>query len=210
MAVIVPAVMPTGDEPQLFHDQMDRLGSLGHRVQIDLMDGDFAPHHNTDPSVLWWPEHVAADIHVMYRRPREVVQQLLEKRPNLIILHAEIEDDLLELMYSIREAGVKAGVALLRHSYPSEYRRYIEQADHVLLFAGELGGDGIPELAMLDKVIQVREINPMIEIGWDGGANATNIHQIISNGVDVINVGSALRKADSPQMVFDHLVSLTR
>lgn len=210
MSVIVPAVMPTGDEPQLFHDQMDRLGSLGRRVQIDLMDGDFAPHHNTDPSLIWWPHGVSADVHVMYRQPRAVVEQLIEKRPDLIIIHTEIEDDVLELMHRIHEAGLRAGVALLRHTPVAENRRYIEQADHVLMFAGELGGDGTAELSALDKIAEVRAIKPAVEIGWDGGANETNIHQIVTGGIDVINVGSALRKAAEPGMVFDRLVSLTR
>jgi ribulose-phosphate 3-epimerase len=210
MSIVVPAVMPTGDEPQLFHDQMDRLGLLGRRVQIDLMDGDFAPHHNTDPSDIWWPEGSVADIHLMYRYPREAVRELIEKRPSLIILHVEIEDDVLELLHVIHEAGIQAGVALLRTTPVEENRRYIEQADHVLLFAGELGGDGTAELSVLDKVSEVRAIKPGVEVGWDGGANETNIHQLVAGGVDVINVGGALRKAETPRVVFDRLVSLAR
>lgn len=210
MSIVVPAVMPTGDEPQLFHDQMDRLGLLGRRVQIDLMDGDFAPHHNTDPSDIWWPEGSVADIHLMYRYPREAVRELIEKRPSLIILHVEIEDDVLELLHVIHEAGIQTGVALLRTTPVEENRRYIEQADHVLLFAGELGGDGTAELSVLDKVSEVRAIKPGVEVGWDGGANETNIHQLVAGGVDVINVGGALRKAETPRVVFDRLVSLAR
>lgn len=202
--------MPVDNDPQLFHDQMDALGSLGDRVQIDLMDGDFAPHHNTDPSTLWWPEGVAADIHVMYRYPREIVRQLIEKQPRMIILHVEIQDDLLNLMHIIHEAGIRSGIALLRPTPVPENRRYIEQADHVLLFAGELGGNGEAELAALDKVSEVRAIKPEIEIGWDGGANESNVRLLKSGGIDVINVGGALRRADSPEMVFARLVSLTR
>lgn len=197
--------MATSEDPHEFRAQMERIGGLGERVHIDLMDGDFAPNHNIDPTQLWWPEGVKADIHVMYRHPREVVMQLIELRPHCIILHAEIEDDLLDLLHIIHEAGLNAGVALLRPTPVAENRRYIDQAEYVLLFAGELGMSGQADLTALEKVPEVRMINPMLEIGWDGGANEENVAQLALNGIDVINVGGALRSADSPRTVFEHL-----
>jgi ribulose-phosphate 3-epimerase len=177
-------------------------------MQIDLMDGRFAPHHNTPPEDIWWPEGKLADIHLMYLHPREAVQNLLTKRPNMIIVHAEAHSDMIEVMRQIQEAGIKAGVALLRTTSVDDARDLIEIADHVLLFGGELGGDGIAELASLDKVPRIREIRPDIEIGWDGGANKGNVVLLAGSGIDIINVGGALRKADDPARVFDELVSL--
>ncbi len=208
MSRICPTVMPSSDDPHDFRNMMDRIGSLSNRIQIDLMDGDFAPHRNIEPSKIWWPEGKKADIHLMYRYPAEQIDAISGLRPNMIILHAEADGDLFELMGRIKEAGILAGIGLLKPTTVSSVRHLIEQADHVLLFAGELGSDGTAELSVLDKVPQIREINAMVEIGWDGGANELTVTQLANSGIDVINVGGALRHADKPVDVYNHLVSL--
>lgn len=216
MATICPTIMPTSDDPEVFRDMMSRLGVLSRRLQIDLMDGQFAPHHNTEPENVWWPEGKKVDIHLMYLYPEEAVRVLLTKRPHMIIIHAESQGDLPKVMRLIQEAGVKAGVALLRTTSVEDARELIEIADHVLLFGGELGGDGVAELAALDKVSQVRAVHSnlsddedaQIEIGWDGGANESNVLLIAGSGIDVINVGGALRNAIDPEHVYQKLLSL--
>lgn len=215
MSVICPAIMPTSDSPDNFREAMTRLGVLGERIQIDLMDGQFAPHRNTEPEQVWWPEGKLADIHLMYLYPEEAVRVLTAKRPHMIIIHAEAHGDLPGVMRIIQEAGVKAGVALLRTTHPEDARELIEIADHVLLFGGELGGDGVAELAALDNVAYIQQlhsniadIDARVEIGWDGGANADNVVLIAGAGVDVINVGGALRHADDPRHEYRRLVAL--
>lgn len=208
--------MPTSDDPHVFRNMMERLGSLGPRIQIDLMDGRFAPHRNTDPNSLWWPEGVKADIHLMYLRPEEVIDSLLQLQPHLVILHAEAEGDLAGQIRQIQSAAVKAGVALLRASLVEDHKELIRLADHVLLFGGELGGDGTAELSALDKVAEVRAVfnnisddeDASVEIGWDGGANQDNIRRIADAGIDVINVGGALRKAENPAKAYEELCQL--
>lgn len=216
MAIICPTIMPTGNSPEAFTEMMQRIGVLAPRLQIDLMDGVFAPHHNTIPDHVWWPQGKLADIHLMYQHPEEAVRELLLKRPNMIIIHAEAQGDLPEIMQEIQEAGVKAGVALLRTTNVEDAHDLIQIADHVLLFGGELGGDGVAELGALDKVAQIRELrdnisddeDARIEIGWDGGANEDNALLLAGSGIDVINVGGALRNTEEPAYVYRKLVSL--
>ena len=217
MAIICPTIMPTSDSPEVFSAMMQRLGGLSGRLQIDLMDGVFAPHHNTIPDHVWWPEGKLADIHLMYLHPEEAVRELIMKRPHMIIIHAEAHGNLPGVMREIQEAGIKAGVAILRTTNVRDAQDLIAIADHVLLFAGELGGDGVAELGVLDKVAQVRalyydtsdDVDAHIEIGWDGGANEDNVLLLAGSGIDVINVGGALRNADNPVDTYRKLVSLT-
>lgn len=215
MAIICPAIMPTSDSQEVFDTMMKRLGKVSPRLQIDLMDGHFAPNRNTDPDKIWWPEGIKADIHLMYLYPQEVLSTLIAKRPHMIIVHAETHGNLPEVMRQIQEAGIKAGVALLRATPVEDARELIEIADHVLLFGGELGSSGQAELAALDKVTRVREIHSDlvdidsgIEIGWDGGANESNVLLLTGSGIDVINVGGALRNAEDPEHVYQKLLSL--
>ncbi len=208
MAVIVPTVMATTDDPHVFRNIMENVTSYAKRIHIDLMDGDFAPHRNIASNKIWWPEDVQADVHLMYRRPLEVIDDAVAVLPSMIIIHAEAEGDLVEVMRRIKETGVRAGVSFLRTSNVADYRNLVEQADHVMLFGGELGGDGNGELGALEKIGDVRLINPTAEIGWDGGANSGNIYMIVERGVNVINVGAALRRADDPAGEYAKLVRL--
>lgn len=208
MSVIVPTVMPTTGDPHVFREIVEGVASYARRIHIDLMDGDFAPHRNLAPGLIWWPEGVLADVHLMYRRPIEVIEDALATRPAMVIIHSEAEGDLVEVIRRIKETGVRAGVSFLRTTNVFDHRNLVEQADHVMLFGGELGGDGHGELAALEKISDVREINSTVELGWDGGANSSNIHYIKDRGVSVINVGAALRNAENPAAAFENLVQL--
>ena len=60
-----------------------------------------------------------------------------------------------------------------------------------------------------EKVPIVRSIKQSVEIGWDGGANLENTHIITHAGVNIINVGSAIAKADDPAQAFNDLNTAT-
>ena len=50
-------------------------------------------------------------------------------------------------------------------------------------------------------------MKPELEIGWDGGANKYTMRALAHADLDVINVGSALSKADNPAEVYHELVA---
>ena len=59
----------------------------------------------------------------------------------------------------------------------------------------------------MEKIQLIRNIKPEIEIGWDGGANITNIRALAHADLDVINVGSAISQAENPADMYQQLVS---
>ena len=50
-------------------------------------------------------------------------------------------------------------------------------------------------------------MKPELEIGWDGGANITNVRALAHADLDVINVGSAISMASNPSEAFQELVA---
>ena len=81
-------------------------------------------------------------------------------------------------------------------------------ADHVLIFAGQLGMQGNPaDLMQMEKIPLVRNMKPEVEIGWDGGANMTNVRALAHADLDVINVGAAISQAENPAAAFEELVA---
>lgn len=203
---IVPTILT--DNKQDYRAQAERINVFTRRVQIDVTDGVFAPTQTLDITNVWWPKNWEADLHLMVTNPSEHLDTVLKLSPSLCILHAEANEDLLPSFQVLKEAGIKTGVALLPSTFPGNVEPYIKAADHVLIFAGQLGVQGSPaDLMQMEKIPLVRNMKPELEIGWDGGANMTNIRAIAHADVDVINVGSAISQAPDPAQAFQELVA---
>ncbi len=206
MTVIAPAL--TEETPENFKAQIERLHEFTTRAHIDLSDGEFAPTFLINASQLWWPNEWIVDIHAMVARPSEHVAALINLKPHTIIFHAETSEDILPVLRQIKQAGIKAGIALLKTTVPSTVSDAIKEADHVLIFTGNLGfHGGEASLMQLEKARLIRIIKPDVEIGWDGGANAENAYSLAQGGIDVLNVGGALASAADPQDMYAKLVN---
>ena len=203
---IVPAILT--DNKQDYRAQVERINYFTRRVQIDITDGVFAPYPTLDITNVWWPKNWAADLHLMAANPSTYLDTILKLHPSLCILHAEANEDLLPIFESLKQADIKTGVALLPSTYPGDVKQYIDAADHVMVFAGQLGVQGSPaDLMQMEKIAIIRGMKPEVEIGWDGGANITNVRALAHADFDVINVGSAISQANNPAEVFQSLVA---
>ena len=123
-------------------------------------------------------------------------------------MHAEVQEDLMPMIKSLKEHGIRTGIALLPATFPGDVQNYIEEVDHVLVFAGTIGMQGSQaDLMQTEKIPLIRAMKPELEIGWDGGANITNIRALAHADLDVINVGSALSQSENPAATFEELVA---
>ena len=114
----------------------------------------------------------------------------------------------LPIFEQLKKAGIKTGVAILPTTYPGLVKKYLEVADHALIFAGNLGQQGSKaDILQAEKVKIIRSIKPDIEIGWDGGANLTNVRALANYEVNVINVGSALSQPEDKKAAYEALVA---
>lgn len=203
---IVPSILT--DNKQDYRSQIEKINSFTRRVQIDVTDGVFAPTQTLDITNVWWPNNWAADLHLMATNPSEHLDTILKLNPSLCILHAEASEDLLPVFQKLKDAGIKTGLALLPPTFPGNVKPYIDVVDHVLIFAGQLGVQGSPaDLMQMEKIQLVRSMKPELEIGWDGGANITNVRALAHADLDIINVGSAIARAADPAAAYQELVS---
>jgi len=205
MATIVPTIMvETVDE---FREASERVAPFARRVHIDLSDGEFAPTFLLEESNLYWPPEWEVDVHAMVARPSEHLAKLIEMKPSLIIIHAEVSENIVVLLGRIKEAGIKAGLALLKTTVPATIEEAIKLADHVMIFSGELGKfGGTASMMQLEKVRLIKNINPSVEIGWDGGVNLENAYTLTQGGVEVLNTGGTIATADNPAETYQALV----
>ena len=123
----------------------------------------------------------------------------------MIIVHAEATGDVKTALMQIRQAGIMAGLALLKPTVPRTVEEFIKLADHVMIF-GELGRfGGTASLMQLEKIRLIKAINPNVEIGWDGGVLVDNAYSLVQGGVNVLNAGGVIQKSSDPHAIFSKL-----
>ena len=205
MSIIVPTIMAeTIDE---LRASTEKLQTFVRRVHIDISDGEFTPTFLLNEAQLFWPEGWDVDIHAMVARPSEHLAQLIQLKPSMVILHAEAQEDIVPHLLALKQAGIKAGIALLKTTVPITVQAAIEAADHVMIFSGELGKfGGTASMMQLEKIRLIRKIKPSVEVGWDGGVKVDNAYTLTQGGVDVLNVGGEIANATDPAATYNELV----
>ena len=201
--VIVPAILT--DNKQDYRAQVEKINTFTRRVQIDVTDGAFTPVQTLDVTNVWWPKNWQADLHLMVANPSQHLDTILKLNPTLCILHAEANEDLTPSFNALKDAGIKIGLALLPQTFPGSVKPYIDMVDHVLIFAGQLGVQA--DMMQMEKIPLIRNMKPEVEIGWDGGANMSNVRALAHADLDVINVGAAISQAENPAAAFQALVA---
>ena len=198
---IIPTLL--SNNKQDYRAQAEKINTFCRRVQIDVTDNEFAPETTLDITNVWWPKNWIADLHFMALHPSEDLDIILKLHPSLCILHAEAAENLLPIFAKLKEADIRTGVAIMRQTYPANIKDYILAADHALIFAGSLGKQGgEADLMQMEKIPLIRNMKPEIEIGWDGGANMSNVRALAHADLDIINVGSAISKAKDPAAAY--------
>ena len=203
-AVIAPAIL--AENAAQYKEQVDRITGFVERVHIDISDGEFASTLTVGIQELWAPEGWTIDIHAMVNNLEEYIPKLIALRPHMIIVHAEAMGDVKTALMQIRQAGIMAGLALLKPTVPRTVEEFIKLADHVMIFSGELGRfGGTASLMQLEKIRLIKAINPNVEIGWDGGVLVDNAYSLVQGGVNVLNAGGVIQKSSDPHAIFSKL-----
>lgn len=207
MATIVPTI--TTNDKNLYARQYGLYSQFAKRVQVDICDGIFAPIMLMDESNAWrQPDWAAMDLHMMVMNPSQHLPIVLKLKPSLCIFHAEANENLLPIFATLKQAGIKTGVAILKQTYPGNIAPYIQAVDHVLIFAGKLGQQGgTADMMQTEKVPIIRQIKSEVEIGWDGGANIRNVRALAHSNIDIINVGAAIATSPNPAKAFAELTA---
>lgn len=207
MTVICPTI--TAYDQHEYRRQMELASQLSGRVHIDMMDGEFAPTVSPALEQIWWPHTIKADIHLMYARPMEHLRQLIKLKPHMVIIHNEAEVHHMHFAGELHKENILVGLAVLKDTPIEHAYQIMHSFDQVLIFSGDLGHHGgVADLSLLDKVAKIKTHHPDAEIAWDGGISDKNAEQLVSAGVDVLNVGGFIQKSDKPSERYDTLQNI--
>jgi ribulose-phosphate 3-epimerase len=208
MSIICPTI--TTKDPHVYRDQMEKISLYSEGVHLDFADGVFAPNELLHIDEAWRSDDLVTHAHIMFQKPLEVVDDIINLEADLVILHAE-SDNVKQALEALQENGTRTGIALLPETSAIDLQELEvdDLFDFILVFGGHLGFQGgSADLDQLEKVRRLKELYPDIEIAWDGGVSDENAKQIADAGVDILNVGGYLSKAQNPKRAYDTLVSL--
>lgn len=209
MSTICPTVL--ANTPEKFSEQIAKV-AFAPRIQIDLADDIFTPAETINLNQVYFNDGQITDLHLMFKEPGRWLEAIIALGPHLVIFHAESNiADFQRLTEHIKKFGIKVGLAILPETIIQSQKEKIKIVDHVLVFAGHLGFmGGQADLTQADKAKEIRQIKPDIEIGWDGGANESNIAELSQKGIDVINVGSVIMKSETAEETYQELARLAQ
>lgn len=168
-------------------------------IHVDVMDGHFVPNITFGPPVIkkFRPHtKLPFDVHLMIMHPERYIEDFIGAGADMITVHPESTIHLQRVLRQIKDAGVKAGVAL-NPSTPLYTLEHVgEDMDLLLMMSVNPGFGGqqfIPQI--MDKIDMAHQwiVNehPHIELEVDGGVNLTNIKRLQELGVDTVVMGSA-------------------
>jgi len=172
-------------------------------LHIDVMDGHFVPNLTIGPQVvadIKQETHLFLDVHLMIEKPENMIPAFISAGADLVTIHYEVCPHLHRVVHMIKDAGIRAGVAINPATPASLLDNIIADLDLVLAMSVNPGFGGqsfiprvLPKIATLRKMID--DSSKSIYLQVDGGVNAQTGQQVVSAGADVLVAGSFVFKA---------------
>ena len=167
-------------------------------LHLDVMDGHFVPNLTFGVPIIKQIERISEiplDVHLMVTNPGDYFDALADCGVKYISFHQETVFHAHRLIYSLKEKGIKAGIALNPATPVDTLIPVLPDLDFVLLMSVNPGFGGQSFLPLvLSKIRNLRklseETNPELEIEIDGGVNAENAVELRNAGADILVAGS--------------------
>ena len=169
-------------------------------IHIDVMDGHFVPQLSMGTPIVEACRRTTKlplDVHLMVDRPEDLIASFVQAGADSITVHVEAATHLHHCLQSIRELGVRAGVALNPATPIGAVEEALAHTDLVLIMTVDPGYAGqvlIPPA--LDKVHRLRDLlqatGSTVHLQVDGGINAQTAPQAVRQGADVLVAAQAI------------------
>lgn len=192
---IVPSIL-SADVGRLSEQVQEAESAGADRIQVDVMDGHFVPNLTFGPLVVEAVRRATrlpVEAHLMVERPELFVEMFARSGATLIEVQVEATTSLYRTVQTIRELGVRAGVAINPATPVDALREILPYIDLVNVMTVEPGFGGqkfIPHSP--EKVRRVRDLSSEVEIEVDGGIDAESAPLVVKAGASILVAGNSV------------------
>ncbi|WP_240471557.1 ribulose-phosphate 3-epimerase [Rubritalea marina] len=168
-------------------------------LHLDVMDGHFVDNISFGPQMveaIHESNDIFLDVHLMITRPDHYLPRFIKAGADMITVHVEADHDVSATLLLIREAGVKAGLALNPATPFEEVLPYLDQIDLLLpmTVVPGFGGQSFMHdmMAKVEAAAAYRDANGLhFHIEVDGGINTETAAIAGKAGANVLVAGSS-------------------
>ena len=200
-------------DPNCLGSELKKVEDAGAQmIHLDIMDGHFVPNLSFGPGQikgLRKNSNLIFDVHLMLTDPIDYIDAFADAGADIITFHVEANSDIKECIDKIHSHGIKAGLVIKPDTEATEYLKYINDIEMILIMSVYPGFGGqkfIPRV--LPKATEIREAaGPDFDIEIDGGITLENYKLALDAGVNVLVAGSSIYNAEDPATVIKEMMS---
>lgn len=192
--------MMCADLVNLEHDI--RILEMNHvdYLHIDIMDASFVPNLTFGPDFVNAIRNITTiplDIHLLMEHPRIIVRSMNIRENDIVTIHCECKESIMENIAFIKQKGARFGLALNPDTSIEEVRKYLPYVDVILLmlivpgFAGSAMIHGMMEKVGETKQYLHKHKFDNIEICVDGSVSCERAKYMRELGGSIFVGGTA-------------------
>ena len=174
-------------------------------IHVDVMDGHFVPNLTIGPPVIKSLRDCTKlpfDVHLMISPVHKYIEDFSNAGADIITIHPEATDNLIESINLIRKLNKKIGVSLNPDTKLNIIENILDQIDLVLIMSVYPGFGGqkfIPDtIHKIKDIKDIKEKNKYnFDIEVDGGINFTNSKEVINAGANILVSGTTIFKENN-------------
>jgi len=198
MIEIIPAIIP--QNLKIVREKFDKILGLVKRVQIDIVDGEYAPvktwpfiDKNSDDLVKLirgeekFPhiDDFVLEVDMMVFHPIEYLGDFISLGAKSFVIHIDSTDHIRECLDTIKNSGGEAGLGIKPSVDVDLLQPFLPKADFVQFMGNDkVGHNGIEfDNAVINKIKYFKEKHPATTIQIDIGVNEETIPKLKEVGV---------------------------
>lgn len=199
---IFPSVMAKNQEH--LNALLKKLSGVAKILHLDVADGK-----DVQNTLLWFPFKLSKkftyNAHLMIQKPEKWIEKY-GKKVNLCIVQREEIDDPKEYIAFAKKKKKMVAFSLKPETPLASLKPFLQDINYVLILTvhpGFYGAQFLPE--QLQKVRELKKINPKVKVIVDGGMTPETIGDAARAGVDYFVSGSFVSKSDEPKKAMKEL-----